>query len=452
MTLMDHILANGVSVNNTDSLNRKIRISNLICFIVTIVMILYTPLYFFFGEVAGVIFNCIYLFSCITTYWLLHQKKYRFAFQLYINVSYLFFVATSITYGVKINLHIFLFIVCMISVSIFNKLIITRLYIFTCSFSFLGLSIWGHFNPPLIVIEGQTPTEEVFLGYFNLMLFFLIGSIFILFFKGVMIANHKNIAEQKGIIEEKNNDLLESLQYAKRIQSAMLPSKKSIENLFPDHFLFFKPKELVSGDFYWTHKHEDYIFIAVGDCTGHGVPGSMMSVLGINLLIEIVENKQITDPNQILNKLRDGILLAFDKDRSSNEYKDGMDISLVRINTKNKTYLFAGANNNVFHLSQNNIIVRKADRQSVGFSYDIRSFSQSEFRYNQGDQLVLYTDGYVDQFGGPKNKKFKLRNFKNLLTEQQHQNLGKAVEEKFHLWKSNSEQIDDVCVFGVTLN
>lgn len=240
--------------------------------------------------------------------------------------------------------------------------------------------------------------------------------------------------------------------YAQRIQNAMLPSASSLQSIFSDYFLFYKPKDIVSGDFYWAFQNEHYQFVAVGDCTGHGVPGCMMSVLGINLLIEIVENKQIQEPKVILEELRNGILLAFDKDRKSEEYKDGMDISIIRIDKKTNTYSFAAANNCIYHLTPNLLEERIADRQSVGYSHESKAFSQQDFSYKPGDLLVLFTDGFADQFGGPKNKKFRYKPFQELLfTQQQNRNLSKVLHATFENWKKELEQVDDVCVFGVRL-
>ncbi|AEA43285.1 protein serine/threonine phosphatase [Fluviicola taffensis DSM 16823] len=415
-------------------------------------MLAYTPMYVLYKQPAGIVLNSLYFSSSILTFILIHQKKKIPAFVLLVCASMLYFVASSIVYGAKVNLHFFLLIVCMLQVVLFNSQLIIRTFIALCIVSFFSVVIWSHFYDRLIYIPQQTESAEAIMGNVNLLLLFLIISLFILFFKGEMIAGQKRILEQKNLIEEKNKDITDSLLYAQRIQNAMLPSASSLESIFSDYFLFFKPKDIVSGDFYWAFENERYQFVAVGDCTGHGVPGCMMSVLGINLLIEIVENKQIQEPKVILEELRNGILLAFDKDRKSEEYKDGMDISIIRIERQTNTYTFAAANNCIYHLTPDQLEERIADRQSVGYSHESKAFSQQEFSYQPGDLLVLFTDGFADQFGGPKNKKFRYKPFQELLfTQQQNNNLSKVLHVTFENWKKELEQVDDVCVFGVRL-
>ncbi len=176
-----------------------------------------------------------------------------------------------------------------------------------------------------------------------------------------------------------------------------------------------------------------------------------MSVLGINLLHEIVENKGVVNPAEILNELRSGIIAAFDKEGKSSEYKDGMDISLVRIDRKANSYVISAANNSIYHISGKDLEERNADRQPVGYSHDLKLFTQSEFSYQKGDLLVLFTDGFADQFGGPKNKKFRYKSFKELLLENQNISLEAQLSESFESWRGELEQVDDVCVLGIHL-
>lgn len=450
--MINRILNNGISVNNTESLNRKIRVSNLIALLIVVVMITYTPMYIYFEQPVGIIINSFFFLSALTTFFLIHQKKYVTSFVFLVCCSFLYFIVTSLVYGTKINLHFFMLVLCMISIVVFNSQNVIRFFIALAIVSFFSLVIWSYFHEPFIRIPKQTDTMETLLGNVNLLLLFLICSLFLLFLKVLMIKSHNRIVEQKNLIEEKNRDLTDSIRYAQRIQNAMLPSKSSIEAIFPGYFLFFKPKDIVSGDFYWVFENEEYQFLAVGDCTGHGVPGSMMSVLGINLLIEIVENKRINNPDAILNELRQGILTAFDKDGKSPEYKDGMDIALVRISRKTKTYCFAAANNGIYHLNADGLQERRADKQPVGFSHELSPFTKQDFTYEHGDTLVLFTDGFADQFGGPKNKKFRYKSFQELLMEYRNEGLDKVLDKTFHSWKRDLEQVDDVCVFGITLS
>lgn len=269
-----------------------------------------------------------------------------------------------------------------------------------------------------------------------------------------MLRSQQNVLEQKEIIEEKNRDITDSINYAKRIQSALLPGKSSLTKLFPGSFLYFKPKDIVSGDFYWVHENEKFRFIAVGDCTGHGVPGALMSVLGINLLTEIVETKHITHPDMILNELRSGIIHAFDKEGKSSEYKDGMDISVVRIDKNSNHFVYAAANNPVYLITDHELIELPADKQPAGYSHEMKPFSLHEQTFTPGDSLILFTDGFADQFGGPKGKKFKYSQLNGLLKNNAARSpdeMKQSLLYTFEQWRGDLEQVDDVCIIGIRI-
>ncbi|TSJ46620.1 PP2C family protein-serine/threonine phosphatase [Fluviicola chungangensis] len=445
------ILDNGITTENPDSLNRKIRIGNLIALLTAVVMFCYTPVYFYYHEPAGIFNNSFFFVASLITFFLIRWKKYEQAFFFHICCGFIYFIEGTLTYGLQTNLHFYLFIMCMISAVMFDKRKTIQGFIAFAVVSFFGLTTWLHFHKPFITVLEQSETVQAIIGNVNLFLLFIIASLIILFFKEEMLKSQKRITEQKNLIEEKNKDILDSMHYAQRIQSALLPSKNNMQLLFPSSFLYFQPKDIVSGDFYWIFQNEDYRFVAVGDCTGHGVPGALMSVLGINLLHEIVENKRVFSPAEILNELRSGIIAAFDKEGKSSEYKDGMDISILRIDRKATKYVFAAANNSVYHISGHVLEERAANRQPVGYSHDLKPFTQQEFSCQSGDLLVLFTDGFADQFGGPKNKKFRYKPFKELLLENTEKNMETILSARFEAWKGSLEQIDDVCVLGIRL-
>ena len=449
--MIAQILNNGITTENSDSLNRKIRIGNLIALLTAVVMFCYTPIYFYYHEPAGILNNGFFFVASLITFFLIRRKKYSQAFFFHICCGFLYFIEGTLTYGLQTNLHFYLFVMCMISAVMFDQRKTIQGFIVFAILSFFGLIFWLHFHKPFITIVEQSETVQTIIGNVNLFLLFIIASLIILFFKEEMLKSQKRITEQKNVIEEKNKDILDSIQYAQRIQSALLPSKTNLQLLFPDSTLYFQPKDIVSGDFFWIFQNENYRFAAVGDCTGHGVPGALMSVLGINLLHEIVENKGIVDPAEILNELRSGIIAAFDKEGKSSEYKDGMDISLVRIDRKTTNYLFAAANNSIYHISGKELEERRADRQPVGYSHHPVPFTQQEFSFQPGDSLVLFTDGYADQFGGPKNKKFRYKPFKELLLDSLNNNMETQLSENFEAWRGSREQVDDVCVLVIKL-
>ncbi len=449
--MIAQILNNGITTENPDALNRKIRIGNLIALLTAVVMFCYTPLYFYYLQPAGIFNNAFFFSASLITFYLINRKKYMPAFFFHVCCGFIYFIEGTLTYGLQTNLHFYLFIMCMISAVMFDNRRTIQGFIAFAIVSFFGLITWLQFHKPFVTTLEQSETIQTIIGNVNLFLLFIISSLFILFFKEEMLKSQKRITEQKNVIEEKNKDILDSIQYAQRIQSALLPGKSNLQFLFPDSTLYFKPKDIVSGDFFWIFQNENYRFAAVGDCTGHGVPGALMSVLGINLLHEIVENKGILDPAEILNELRSGIIAAFDKEGKSSEHKDGMDISLVRIEQKTNKYVFAAANNSLYHISGKELEERLADRQPVGYSHNPIPFTQQEFSFRQGDSLVLFTDGFADQFGGPKNKKFRYKPFKELLLEYLDDDLETRLSENFESWRGNLEQVDDICVFGIRL-
>lgn len=265
----------------------------------------------------------------------------------------------------------------------------------------------------------------------------------------------KEISIKNVVLETKNNEITDSINYAKRIQEALLPSQQELTKHFPESYILFKPKDIVSGDFYWIHSTEDYVFVAVGDCTGHGVPGGFMSMLGHSFLNQIVNEKKIYEPAVILDQLRDKVITSLRQTGASGENKDGMDITFVRIDKRARKLVYAAANNEFYHISHGNLNERKADKQPIGYySNVLRAFTNHEIDLLPNDHIYMFTDGYPDQFGGAKGKKFKHIHLQKLLLSCQEKSMetqGKIVHETFNTWKGGFEQTDDVCLVGIKI-
>lgn len=265
----------------------------------------------------------------------------------------------------------------------------------------------------------------------------------------------QEIEKQKNRIETINRDLVDSIRYAKRLQNTILPDKEELDNLHTEHFVLYQPKDIVSGDFYWAEQLDDLFLFAAADCTGHGVPGAFVSIVGHNGIIRAINEFSLRKPNEILDKLREIVIESF-KGQHQSEVKDGMDIALCSWNRSTKELLFAGANNSCVIIRNGEIIELKADKQPVG-QYEYSSpFGLQSITLQDRDVIYLYTDGFIDQFGGPDaqngGKKFKSKPFKELLTQIHHLPMDQQViilKEKFESWKGNMEQIDDVCIFAV---
>lgn len=280
------------------------------------------------------------------------------------------------------------------------------------------------------------------------------------------------LQKQKDEITHQKKEITDSINYAKRIQLAILPPDKMIKRLLPDAFVFYKPKDVVSGDFYWIEEKNGLIMFAAVDCTGHGVPGAMMSVVGLNLLNRAVKEKDLSAPSDILQHLDMGVTDTLRQNREDETIKDGMDLSLCTYNPKTKVLQYAGAFNNLWIVRKNissgyqakanevmfedSLLEIKADKFPIGSNTDgiADIYTNHTFQLKTGDCVYLYSDGFADQFGGPKGKKFKYNSLKKLLISICHlspSHQREALDKAFNEWKGDLEQIDDVLVIGVCI-
>lgn len=312
----------------------------------------------------------------------------------------------------------------------------------------------------------NTLTNIFIIGF----IFMLVMVFFILKSYKMKIKNNKIILEQKQAVEEKNKiieeksqlvetqnkDIKDSIKYAERIQGAILPPKNLWNSILPKSFVFYQPKDILSGDFYWIAETEDYKFIAAADCTGHGVPGALISIVNYNLLNKAVLEKNITKPGEILDAVNIWLTESLHQTIENSTVKDGMDISLISIHKETNQIEFSGANNPLFVLSNDEIKEYKGDKFPVGSFVEEQtlSFKTISVEVNKGDLLYLFSDGFADQFGGEKGKKFKLSNLreefkmaKGIPIEKQKSFLHKRFTE----WKGNLEQVDDVMIIGIEL-
>ena len=268
---------------------------------------------------------------------------------------------------------------------------------------------------------------------------------------------NKIVEEQKEIVLEKNLKITDSINYAKRIQHAILPSEELIRSYLPDSFIFYNPKDIVSGDFYWFASNNNKLVIAIADCTGHGVPGAFMSMIGNTLLNEIVNVKNISKPNHILDHLNKGVVsLLHQASSEAVEQDDGMDISILAIDKTNNEIEYAGANHIAYLFNLNRHETLQGDVFSIGGMFgkaDI-NFSSQKVKIEKGATIYLFTDGFMDQFGGEKNTKFLSSNFLQLIQGVQLYDMAeqkRIISEAFNYWKGNIVQTDDVLLMGIRL-
>ncbi len=276
----------------------------------------------------------------------------------------------------------------------------------------------------------------------------------------------QELETQKEQLAHQNREIIDSINYAKRLQDALIPSIEEVKKIIPNSFVLFKPKDIVSGDFYWiaqtktshdnTPKKQKTI-ITVADCTGHGVPGAFISVIGLNIFNQALKEKSINTPAETLDFLNKQFYNTVNKHKETQigtVIRDGMDLAMCAIDKESLELEFSGAKNPVYIIRENELIEIKGDKQPIGFTEKENSFKLHKFQLKKGDILYLSTDGYADQFGGERGKKFKYKPFKELLLkiasldmEQQR----KILEDTFIKWKGNLEQLDDICIIGIRI-
>jgi serine phosphatase RsbU (regulator of sigma subunit) len=303
------------------------------------------------------------------------------------------------------------------------------------------------------------------------------GLLIVLLFSFIIYNKLKVTGKQKALIEVQNKEIVDSITYAKRIQEAILPTLSVFEEKFPKSFIYYKPKDIISGDFYWLETSESVglkalenegelvsptpqspslIFFAVADCTGHGVPGAMVSVVCNNALNSCIKEFKLTDPGEILNKTRAIVAEQFNESTASSYIRDGMDIALCAFDPITKIIKYAGAYNPlwVFRNGTQQLEEFKATRQTVGKVDGETSFKTHTVKVQSGDHIYLFSDGFSDQFGGEKGKKMKSKLFKELLHSISNQSMEEQrniIDNHFENWRGDHEQVDDVCVMGIRI-
>jgi len=313
-----------------------------------------------------------------------------------------------------------------------------------------------------VAIAEKKQQNSIIIGVTVGLIIFLVFSVFL--YNRFRVTNKQKqlIAQQNTLVMEKNKEILDSIKYAKRIQAAILPAKATIKKLLPDSFIIYKPKDIVAGDFYWLEEKNNKVLVAACDCTGHGVPGAMVSVICNNGMNRSVREHSITSPDEILNKTREIVVQEFEK--SEENVNDGMDLGLISFSySGNEVMLeFAGANNSVYVARKDSSELEEidGDKQPIGAFDDFKPYSKHQLTLSKGDMVYLFTDGYKDQFGGEEpsknkgGKKFKGNRLKKLLhsiKDTNTQDQKRILEEEFDKWKGNLDQIDDVCAIGIRL-
>jgi serine phosphatase RsbU (regulator of sigma subunit) len=325
--------------------------------------------------------------------------------------------------------------------------------------------IWGNIcDPKVVVFTIEAPFTQT--TYFYLI---ILGAIFIAIIivttgivrfrerqlKKINRILETKVKERTARIEAQKQEITSSIEYASRIQMAMLPEENKIKESFPDYFIIFSPRDIVSGDFYWIGEDEKHIYFTVADCTGHGVPGAFMSTLGISTLDEIITNNENLNANAVLNLLRERIKTSLHQTGKQGEATDGMDVAFCILHKNRKKLEYSGAYNPLFLFHGDEFSEYRADRMPIGIYYgEKETFTNYEIDVQKGDTLYIFSDGFADQFGGPKGSKYMKYNLKKLLSEIHNKPMADQriiLEYEFEKWKGSVNQIDDVTILGVKI-
>ncbi len=263
----------------------------------------------------------------------------------------------------------------------------------------------------------------------------------------------EQLQQYKEAFERQKTELTKSIRYAQNIQKAISPTEEEFKNVLKNSFIFFRPKDIVSGDFYWIRQVNNKIIVVAGDCTGHGVPGAFMSILGIIFLNEITNYEPLMPSYKILNSLRERVMKTLNQTGKESEQKDGMDISLLIYDKDEHTLEFSGANNTLYLFRNHQLSEIKGNRMPIGVRGIMEeSFQRKIIDIQKGDRVYIFTDGFVDQFGGMDSEKFKYKRFRKVLSDIQPYDFStqqQTLKKTFLDWKGNNEQVDDVLVIGI---
>ncbi len=465
---------------------KKIRISNITYAFTAIINISYASVHIALKTAvfAPILDIFCFLLSALSLY-LNHQKKYYESRIFNVSTSILQIVMLCILFGHYPGNEYFLIPVFYVVIYFFKSKKTIYSFSVLIAISFILLKYY------FIKYDAIYPMPEVSIYYFpTLIVAFIMVFIFTQFVKSDELYFQKQLEKQKQIVEAKNNllnvqneeiaaqrdeieaqrdlvinqkehiekiykDVSDSINYAERIQRSFLATDELLNQNLKEYFIFFKPKDVVSGDFYWANKLSNGNFILVtADSTGHGVPGAIMSILNITSLEKAIE-QDLCNPSEILNHTRKTIIERLKKDGSANGGKDGMDASLICFDFAHQKFTYAAANNPIWIVRENALIELSPDKMPVGkHDKDQQLFSQHEFQLQKGDVIYTFTDGMADQFGGEKERKFLTKNLKNLLITNSPQpmvNQQQTLETTLTTWIGNGEQIDDITIIGIRI-
>lgn len=454
-TFWKNILNRGVTPDLDFNTRNKVRIFNSSAFVIGALYIFYSIAAFLRGHFLAS--SLCFSAWAVTAYclYLMSRRRCVAAYHITAILGMVFLFCFSLLYGEHNYTHIFFFFIPVGALVLLDDFRICFFYFIGVVACMITVKVLFLYYPPYYPIE---PMDKYF-AYLNIIATAALLYRAVRMFKYENLLYAKEISHQRDVIEEKNKDMVSSIYYAKRIQKALLASDHLLNKHLPEHFVLYKPKDIVSGDFYWGETVDSKFLLCTADCTGHGIPGAFMSLLGITFLNETVKEKKITRPDLIFNQLRDNIINVLNPEGAQDETKDGMDGVICAFDFQNMQLQFTCANNPIWIIRNSEVLEFKPDKQPVGV-YKIsnddahKPFTLQSVQLQKGDLVYTFTDGYADQFGGEKGKKFKYKQLQELLQriaglpmEEQHAVLDKTIED----WKGKLDQVDDILLIGVRI-
>ncbi len=428
---------------------REVIFLNRMLALLPLIIIAYIPLEIYLNGYSAIYVVLLMLICFMVPFPLHYFRLFRTAKYYMFLIGNILIIGAGLIAGKHVHNNVTLIPLVLLGVILFktkSERILS--FVITTAFFVAQQFMFDYVTPSLLLSEDLIFIFSTIFLFISLLMCFMIGFYFI----GINREFESIVIEQRESMAIKNKEITDSITYARRIQAAILPPDSLVKSLLPNTFILYKPKDIVAGDFYWIEKSGENVLVAAADCTGHGVPGAMVSVVCNNALGRSVREFGLTEPSRILDKSREIIIHEFE--RSEEEVTDGMDISLCALNMKSKMMQWSGANNPLIVIRQGEIIEVKPDKQPVGKYSGATPFTNHSIQLENGDMIYLFSDGYSDQFGGPNGKKLKYKAFKQLLLRnsslplsEQKNKLDLALAE----WQGQLEQLDDICVIGIQI-
>lgn len=441
--MLNRLLNSGIHSGLSFPQKNKIRVFNTACTLVMGISSFYLVYGLLFRYYLAASVSVVFMSSIISSMVLIAKRKYSVAFHVGLVCSFLFLTGFTMLFGNESKAYFYFLFMPVASTILFDSFKISVRYIIVSVLCLLINVAFVEYSHPYYNVHGLW-----YFSYPNMIFTVMLVFMGLRVFKQENLKYATQIEDQKHALQEKNTEMTDSINYARRIQYTLLAQEDLLCSHLPEYFIYFNPKDIVSGDFYWAATRGDCFYLAVCDSTGHGVPGAFMSLLNISFLNEALNEKHIEQPHEILNHVRKKLIQTISQEGA----KDGMDAILICYNKTNNTVTYAAANNAPLLINDTRTELLKKDKMPVGMGEKHESFTLQHLQINRGDTLYLFTDGYADQFGGPAGKKFKLKQLQTLLSTMHSGSMAnqqREVDQAFETWKGQLEQVDDICIIGI---